>query len=187
MKKAFGLIAICSLLLASCAGVPKPERDSDSLVVGSFVSSFPDGFFAEPARTMESGLRVNFINQTSGKEFSVITTNGGFFQFLSNGTDAYAMTGYAFNETVPGKGMFTGGANLNYTFTVQSHCVFYLGHFTFISAHPQMTTTGLNRTGWDFERSLHRANKADDVRSWLQTAAADSPWLSYDFKGDFQQ
>ena len=35
------------VLLLSCAGLPEPTEDTDTLVIGTFVVDFPEGFFRE--------------------------------------------------------------------------------------------------------------------------------------------
>lgn len=171
-------------LLASCASVPKPEGESDTLVVGSFVSEFPDGFFGDPGRTLETNLRLDFTNLTSGQDFSVVTGKNGYFYFLSNGSDKYELTGYSFRENVE-RETFSGGNTLSYKFGPSSRCVHYLGHWVLTNANPGMkNATGTGTQTWSYEYSIDRTFKTDEMRDYLQKEAADSVWLSYEVKLD---
>jgi hypothetical protein len=187
MKKGRWVILLAGFLMASCAGIPNPEKETDALVVGSLVLSYPDGFFGEPPRTLDSGIRLDFLNVTTQKEFWVVTTRGGWFTFLSNGGDRYQLTKYAYDLEISGKGTYSGGGGIKYKFMSSMGCVQYLGHFTVTYSRPRMTDTGSNSTGWRFDTGLDRANRPDEIRGYLQAAAKDSPWLTRDVRSDFPQ
>jgi hypothetical protein len=171
-------------LLSSCASVPKPEGESDTLVVGSFVSDFPDGFFGDPSRTLESNLRLDFTNLATGQDFSIVTSKRGYFYFLSNGSDDYELTGYSFRENVERK-TFSGGNTLSLKFAAFPRCVHYLGHWVLTNSSPGMkTATGTGTQTWNYEYSIDRQFKDDEMHDYLQKAAADSVWLSYEMKHD---
>lgn len=67
--KALFLVAVLDVL--SCAGIPKPETPQDTLIIGSFVLDFPDGFFDDPSRAITSGIELTITNTTKDSSFSV--------------------------------------------------------------------------------------------------------------------
>ncbi len=186
MRKLFPLLLLAGVFLASCASFPKPESDTDTLVVGSFIADFPDGFFDTPARKLDSGLRLDFVNVNTQKSFSVVTGKGGYFFFLANGGDHYQLASYSYDVTIETKGYYRGGNRLTYSFNAEPGSVTYLGHFLFTSSSPQMTHPEGRGAQWSFKYNLNRADQTDDARQYLQqTAPADSPWLSREIKSDF--
>lgn len=52
-------------ILVSCASFPEPKEEGDSLVIGSFVVDFPDGFFNKAPRTVKEGVWIEFENITT--------------------------------------------------------------------------------------------------------------------------
>ena len=78
MKQLF-IFALTTILLASCSSFPKADGTHGCLVIGNIVLDFPDGFFSESARTIASGIRVNFTDLDENKSFFVYTSNDGYF------------------------------------------------------------------------------------------------------------
>jgi hypothetical protein len=169
------------LLLVSCAGVPKPENQSDTLVIGSFVLDYPDGFFGESARTIESNLRLDIRNKTNDTTFSVVTSRKGFFYFRSNGTDQFELRHYSYNVS-DNTGTCSGGGSLLLAIDSAPNCVRYIGHFKMIAARPRMVMTGANRTSWSFDFSLKREVKEGDMVQYLRAVDPESPWLSCEIR-----
>ncbi len=187
MKKLLPIVLLLAgAFLVSCASFPKPESDNDTLVVGSFIADFPDGFFDAPARKLDSGLRLDFTNVTTDQKFSLITGKGGYFYFLGNGGDHYQLNSYSYQVTIETKGTYHGGNRLTYSFNAKPGAVHYLGHFLFTSKDPQMTHPEGRGAQWSFKYSIDRADQTEDARAYLQqTAPADSPWLAKEIQSDF--
>src|SRR3989304_8102826 len=95
------LMASLIFALSSCASIPAPEKADDSLVIGHLVLDFPDGFFEQPSRTIESGVMLHLVNTTKQTRFSLLTS-GGYFRFLSHGADEYLLKGYEFSKRESG-------------------------------------------------------------------------------------
>ena len=88
MRRFLPVALSCLLLLGSCAGVPRPENDQSTLVIGSFILDYPDGLFEYNARTIPVGVYVTVRNNTKDSTFDLRTNDGGYFYFLSNGSDS---------------------------------------------------------------------------------------------------
>jgi hypothetical protein len=164
-------------LMAGCASVPVPEGSDDTLVIGNFVLDFPDGFFDQNRRTIKSGVTLNFINESTGKKFWVLTSDG-YFQFLSNGTDWYTFD--SFSSKPSG---YTVGGEIKKKFAVQPHSVAYLGQLTLIYAKPKQTyKTSMDQKTvyWDFEKSSNFAYNEEELRGYLQGEDPQCPWLEYE-------
>jgi hypothetical protein len=181
LKQIWVIVVPAILLLASCAGLPKPENQSDALVIGSFVLDYPDGFFGETARTIETNIRLDIRNKTTDATFSVVTSRKGFFYFRSNGTDQFEVRHYSYNVSDT-TGTYSGGAGLLFPIDAASNCVFYIGHLKMVAARPRMVMTGANRTSWSFSFSLTREVKEGDMVQYLRAMDPQSPWLSYEIK-----
>ena len=82
MKQLF-IFALTTILLASCSSFPKADGTHGCLVIGNIVLDFPDGFFSESARTIASGIRVNFTDLDENKSFFVYTSNDGYYYFAA--------------------------------------------------------------------------------------------------------
>lgn len=177
----------CALLvlLASCAAFPKPQASTDTLVVGSLVLDFPDAFFNDPPRKLDSGVRLDFRNLTTGKDFTLLTGKGGYFYFLSNGTDSFQITSYAYQADAAKGGYYRGSSRLGVKVASQAGCVQYIGHVTYRFTSPSLIkTTGVG-TQWHFVTDTLREYRKDEVQAWLQAMAPDSPWLSREIRPDF--
>ena len=88
--KRFLLLLGLVIALVSCAGLPKPKSEGDSLVIGSLILDFPDGFFDRSPKKFDTNVRLFFKNTTRNKSFT-LGTAGGYFCFLTNGTDEYVL------------------------------------------------------------------------------------------------
>jgi hypothetical protein len=177
VKRWFVLIVGVLSLLAGCASLPVPESPEDSLVIGYFVLDFPDGFFEQNRHTFTSGVTLNFINETTGKKFWLITSEG-YFQFLSNGTDSYAFESYKLETS---NGSVNGG--IDKKFAAKPHSVLYLGQLTLIYAKPKKTyktSMDLKTVYWEFQNSSNFAYNEEELRGYLQGKDPQCPWLEYE-------
>jgi hypothetical protein len=182
MRRLWCAAALAGLLLTSCAGIPRPESETDALVVGYFAVDYPDGFYDRPARTITT-VRLDCANVTTGAEFWVTTSSDGYFYFLSTGGQHYEIKGFGF--TLKDSGIpYTGGGTLSYKFATAPHSVRYVGHFQYRSAKPRQVQSTSRGTYWTFENSAVRVNKIEEMKTFLNQAAKDTPWMSYDIQSD---
>ena len=112
MKKMF-LAGLIALLLISCAGIPEPEESGNSLIIGSIILDFPDGFFDGASTTITRSIKVKLLNTTKKRSFTLSTIDG-YFYFLTNGTDSYVLESFEFEKFIKIKNtIYTLGKNIN--------------------------------------------------------------------------
>ncbi len=170
------LVAVLPLLSA-CASIPAPEGPDDSLVIGYFALDFPDGFFDQNRRTITTGITLSFVNQTTGRKFS-ITTSNGYYQFLSNGADSYTFASYKVQSD-----RATIQSAVNKTFAAKPRSVVYLGHLTVVYSKPKAThqTSMDQKTNyWNFDTSADFAYKDGELVGYLRDKDPENPWLEYE-------
>jgi hypothetical protein len=179
-----GLCALSLLLLlTSCAGVPRPESDESTLVIGSFILDYPDGIFEYNARTIPVGIYITIRNNTQDSTFVVRTMEGGYFYFLSNGSDSYSLVSYRYMFTAAGRQEYTLQGGFKAAFTAAPGQICYLGDIVFRNAKPRKTeevtdAAGGKHTSWSYEQTATRDDKPDQVISFLQKQDANSPWIT---------
>ena len=170
-------------LLVSCAGIPSAEKPTDTLVIGSFLVDFPDGFFNEEPRTFSSGIALTFTNVTSGSSFTIITADKGYFWFLSNGTDSYELARYHYDYVSGSRHRFVLDSKIGYSFTTTPQSLLYVGHLELIYARPQRpdpTAYGRHQTvEWDFDTTWNRDFRTGEMSAHLSTLVGGPPWLSH--------
>ena len=123
--------------LLSCAGFPEPAGENNSLIIGSLILDFPDGFFDQPPKTFDRNVRVTFRNVTQGTKFN-ISTNEGYYYFQTNGTDNYTLESFEMLDMSIGDSRYSfGGQTLNFEIKNSSDKVIYLGpvSYTHLRAH----------------------------------------------------
>ena len=164
---------------ASCASLPKPKGEGSSLVIGSLVMDFPDGFFDLPKRKMESGVVVNFRNVTTGRNFGLLTERGGMFSFLSNGSDEFIMESFAYKEQSGAGGYTMGVIPLNLKIPTTTDRVIYVGHITAIYAKPKLyRESGSGGGTWRYEDSYVLNWDKDAVLAYILKKQPESAWLT---------
>jgi len=177
--RAFPLVAVVAVL--SCAGISKPESPEDSLVVGSLVLDFPDGFFGFPSRTIASGIELTIVNTTRNYSFSVRTGPDGYYSFGSNGHDRFSLASFHYEEKVLSWERVTLENKLEVPITVSPGTVRYVGRLTITFAHPQRSNVEAGRaTLWDYVASIACANCRGDMTEYIKSMDPESPWLSRD-------
>jgi len=181
MKK-WLLPALGVLLLVSCAGIPRAEKPGDTLVIGSFIVDFPEGFFNEEPRTFSSGLALTFRNVTTNSSFTITTSEEGYFWFVSNGTDSYELSSYHHDYVSGSRHRYVLDSKVEYAFKTVPQSVLYVGHLGVIYANPKRpdpTAYGKHQTvEWDFEKSWKRDFKKGELTDHLNRLPAGSEWLS---------
>jgi len=180
--KRLALLAGILVLLASsagCASLPKPKGEGSSLVIGSLVLDFPDGFFDLPKRRIEGALAVNFRNVTTGRKFSLLTERGGMFCFLSNGSDEFLLESYEYKEQSGAGGYTMGVTPLNLKIPTTTDKVIYLGHITAIYAKPTLyRESGSGGGTWKFDDSYALNWDKDAVLAYILKKQPESQWLT---------
>ena len=176
LKKTRCLLLLVAAFLVLCAGLPKPSNDSDTLVIGSLVLDYPDGFFGEPARTIDYPINLEIMNSSTGSVLNLVTKSGGYFYFLTNGRDNFVLTGYSY-MTTEYHTTYSARNTLSYQITVEPGCVQYLGHIK-VKTIEMRKETDLNRhTTWTSKISMSKENKLDDAKKYLQDNGQGTPWL----------
>ncbi len=175
------LIVLVVLSMISCASIPAPEGAEDSLVVGSFIIAFPDGFFNRPSRTFSSDIKLNFKNTTTGRKFSVFIMNG-FFYFLSNGSDEYQLESFEYASYEYGP-RYSFGGPLHIEFSALPKKVLYMGAMTFNYRNPKRTNiveAGKPVDYWHFDKTLDRTWDQEKAIEFLSSQDPETPWLTYE-------
>ena len=192
MKKIFFLVitVIITVILISCAGLPKPIEDSDSLITGNFLLDFPDGFFNRPPITIGHGVTLNFINVNTKKGFSVKTADDGYFRFLSNGRDDYLFLSFEYSKESGSHGRYTlSEAPIERKITNSPHKIIYIGHFIYTYAQVERgktTSKGRGETKYyKYEQSISVESNKKALLEYLQNKQPDSPWLNYEIEDRF--
>jgi len=174
-----GLAAGVLAMLLACATVPEPGGPDNALVTGSFIIDFPDGFFGQADRTFRSGVKLYFANVRTSKTFSLLTGQEGYFSYLSNGSDKYALIAYAMSTNETGQQTEFGGEVMR-GFPTTPGKVVYLGHFTASFTKPNKTTRqalGQATTFWDYEKAVTQKWEDDLLLQYLRETSPDSAWL----------
>ena len=173
------LAAVVLSMIMGCTSLPAPEDAGNSLVVGRLTLDFPDGFFAQPAKTLRVGIKVDWLNTSTGKTFATHTSDGYFF-FLSNGLDSYVLRSYEY-KTESGAGGFTiGPVNLDKAVNVQPGKVIYLGDLTMTYAKPRKVKLHGYTEYYDFDISAAIDWHVDELRGFFGSKDSASPWLDYE-------
>jgi hypothetical protein len=168
------LILGIGLVLASCASLPEPEGEGTSLVIGHLVLDFPDGFFDKPARAIQNGIKLNFLNATRQTKFSLQTLSG-YFYFLANGTDSYVLESYEYEfERVT-----LGRSEVKWKIAVTPDKVNYLGHLTIFYLTPKLTLEA-GTHWWSYTHDSSMKWDKDAVRLFISKSKPDSRWLGYE-------
>ena len=173
-------LSVLIVLFLSCAGIPDPSAQADSLLVGNMVFNFPDGFFNMPPKIIKNHILVYFYDLNTETQFSLRTLDGDFSIPLNSG-HTYAIMA-ARTELERAGGRYTVGENIKKIFTVPADSVSYIGHWSIVFRDPdrQKTETsgsGGEKTSWDFEINTEIENNAQKSRSYIKNIAEDSPWL----------
>jgi len=190
------LLAVCAGLLAACASLPAPKGADDALVVGRFVLAFPDGFFDQYSRSVDSGVLLHFYLPGERKHVSVFTSNG-YFRFRLHGSDELILTGCDLSLRDYGAG-YRLVDRLDERFATRPHEVVYLGQITVTYTHPRpvdrvaigyesygvskrhfITAASLRHYYWDFRKSVNRSWDREGIRGYLEEKDRRGLWLNY--------
>jgi hypothetical protein len=175
------LFAGLVVVLASCASLPEPESEGNSLVIGSLVLDFPDGYFKEQATRISSGVTLAFRNVTRDRAFTLTTDDAGIFCFLVNGSDEYLFESYKYASEKGIHHYSLGETPIRTKILTVPDRVIYLGHLTVTYAKPALLrTSGDQSSSWDYKTSLSLKWDRDAVLSYIERKQSKSQWLTYE-------
>jgi hypothetical protein len=187
MKKAFLLLSIC-IVVISCKTVPAPENKGDSLVIGSVVWDYPDGFYLKPPRTFKDSFIITFFNVTAGEQIKV-KSSSGYFYFLCNGSDKFILQQVTYVEPNPSID-WTISYNLNLQFESRPAKINYLGRITITFASPEYVKTkqgaAVIYTYCRFRDSYAIENKTEDLKKYLAVNDKQKLWENYEIAAMFE-
>jgi hypothetical protein len=171
------VIAIATAML-SCAGFPEPAEDGNSLVVGTFLLDFPDGFFDTPPRKFDMNVKLSFRNVTQNSRFDVYT-NRGYFFFQTNGTDQYVLEDFNLQKIKIGNSMYTfGGDPINLKIANSPNKIIYLGDIVYTYNAPEDTSRRGRTTYYSYVPSVQVDWDTDALRQYIEQNNPDSAWLT---------
>jgi hypothetical protein len=148
-----GIIAIVAVML-SCAGFPQPAEEGNSLVIGSLILGFPDGFYDTPARDFDMNVQITFRNVTQDKKFKIYT-NRGYFYFQSNGTDQYVLEEFQLLDVSIGNTKYSFGSGpVNWKINPSPNKVIYLGHIVYTYAAPTAAGSSGRKKYFSYDSSV---------------------------------
>jgi hypothetical protein len=179
MKRRVAIIGALAMIafLWSCAGFPEPAGEGTSLVIGSLVIDYPDGFYDKPARKFDMDVKVTFKNTTQKRNFDLYTSHG-YFYFQSNGSDAYALESFNLPDVVIGDSRYSGiGSTIGMEIAVTPSKVIYLGHIVLTMAAPSVAQLSGRESTYHYETSSSWDWHKDELRRFITQKQADSPWL----------
>jgi hypothetical protein len=141
LKRTF-LIAAMSAIAAvvlSCAGIPEPGREGDSLVIGSLILDFPEGLYNSMPQRVDINVRMTFRNVNRNQRFYVYTKRG-YFYFLTNGIDDYVLEGFRILKTEVDDTVHSfSDQTADLKIANSPNRVIYLGHVTATYSAPRLT------------------------------------------------
>jgi hypothetical protein len=181
MKK----LLICPLLLLlffSCKGLPKPADPDSSLVIGSIIWDFPDGFFQLKPRTIINNITLGFVNLTTSEQFKLPTYNG-YFYFLCNGNDKFLLK-YANYKSPAGPTIYTFGYELNLKIDTKPKTIIYIGQIKITFASPEILKAkdedAMIKTSWRFREEYVIENKIEDLKKYITENDSKKLWQNYE-------
>jgi hypothetical protein len=173
-----GIIAIVAVFL-SCAGFPQPAEEGNSLVIGSLILDFPDGFYDTPARKFDMNVQMSFRNTTKNTRFDIYT-NRGYFYFQSNGTDEYLLEEFQLlNQTIGTTRYSFSGGPVNMKIVPSPNKVIYLGHIVFTYSAPDAIARRGQSTYYNYETAVAVDWNKDVLQEHLIKQNGAS-WLNLD-------
>lgn len=156
MRRIFrsGCVIAAVAVLLSCAGFPQPVEEGNSLIIGSLILDFPDGFYDTSARKFDMNVQMSFRNTTQNTHFDIYT-NRGYFYFQSNGTDEYLLEEFQLlNQTIGNTKYSFSGGPVNMKIVPSPNKVIYLGHIVFTYSAPDAVKKSGRKTYYNYETAV---------------------------------
>jgi hypothetical protein len=174
--------ALVLLVLFSCVGIPEPSMKDSSLVIGSIVWDFPDGFFDDPPERLSTGLLCNFYSLSASEKFN-IKTDKNYFYFECSGNDKFILQEVIYKDPEPGSN-YTLKYPLKISIDSKPNAVIYVGQITVTWSSPEYTSTtegnSVVTTYWRFRQDFKIENKIEECKEFLNKKAPGSAWSSYE-------
>jgi hypothetical protein len=182
MKKLL-LLSVVVFVLFSCVSFPEPEDDSDSLVIGSIVFDFPDGFFNDPPRTITNNFKLTLVNETTSKKLTVKTIKG-YYYFVCKRTDKFILKTIEYVDPAPGPGPSIG-MNFDMPITVKMHKILYFGQMKITFLQPEYVKTKYGTdfisNTWTFRKhEFDTENKTEEVKNYMACNDKEQRWQNHD-------
>ncbi len=194
--------AALAAALSACATIPGPKSAGDSLLIGSVVLEFPDGFLGQPARTVGSNLLLHFLDLTSGRRFARLAVDG-YFYFRGSGDDRYVLESYEYStqddtgeynlddsigqefSAIPGKLVYVGRLAVRYEKPRISGQVTFAqaigfdddGMFLALESEHLPFIHRMAPVYWQYDRTIERSWDDAALLAYLKDKDPRSPWL----------
>jgi hypothetical protein len=179
MILAAGLFAAV-LALSSCVGFPQAAGEDSSLVIGSLILDFPDGFIDLPPRKLDLNVRLSFRNVTQSTRFYVYTKRG-YFYFQANGGDRYLLESFdILNTTIDETFYFFPAQAVDLEIDSAPGEVLYLGDVLVTYSDPQVSRRGGfpgRTTHYEYETSAAVEWNRELLRQYIRKRRKGSAWL----------
>ena len=165
-------------VLFSCAGLPKPVNETDSLVIGNIVWAFPDGFFKHPPRTYTNNIVLVIADLSTGEQFKTKAKNS-FFTFLANGSDKFMLQHVYLESSIPGD-KFDVMCQLNLPIKSSPKRIVNVGRIKILYSSPEISgakqENGIIRTYYRFRQSYAITDNSEVVKKYLAEQDEDAAW-----------
>ncbi len=178
MKKYLILLVVSLLLLTACSTIPEPSKNSESLVIGSFILDFPDGYFDGPKRTIDSNVTLKFYNKTTGEDYAKRTKNG-YFAFVANTSDEIELYEYYYEHT-SGRTTTSLGGSLEKEFCILADKINYLGDLKITYRAGKVVSGDRESSTYHFNRDYSIGYNSAAAKNHLVDELVESEWLKDD-------
>jgi len=202
---AVAALAVLTLIVAGCAGLPAPRGPQDALVVGSVVLAFPDGLTGDIERRLPSNLMLHFLDTNTGRRICRVSSDG-CYAFRARAEGPFILEGIEWYLREP-QVHYSLRDRLALPLSVSPGRVCYQGHLIVRYERPRSSDrpaadTVITReqieppeeeedyplallgmrthTYWSYERSLERRNDEEAMMAQLRRRHPRSPWLGRD-------
>ena len=175
MKRWMAYVLVATLLV-SCTTFPSPQGNEGSLVVGNMLIDFPEGFFAESARTLGHGIQMNFADLDKGTSFYVYSGDDGYYYFAGEPGHKYELRSWQVDLNEGSRIYRIGPVETGWVFTAVPGKVMYLQHILVTFRTPKKK----GDTQWNFVPSVSVASKPEGVQAFITAKQKDSNWLNYE-------
>jgi hypothetical protein len=175
------VILILLILLTACAGFPEAQKEGDSLVIGSLILNFTDNFFDKPPKIIKSGVKITVLNVTTNTKQELNTSNG-FYKFATNGTDAYVLESYKYEESENSGTITVGPSKLYILIKNIENKIIYPGHIEIkysYNAQSDIKNTGSAYTKtYDYDSKLSTTWDEDAIMNYIQKRDLKGSWTN---------
>ena len=176
MKKFLLGVGVIVILVSCASFFPEPESNTDSLVIGSFIIDFPDGFGSYSPLTAAEGIKLYFTNLTRNRHFVLVTDSDGYYYYLTNGSDEYVLNKFECPiRPVPYADPIR--YTLNIPIRTSTTKLIYMGHISITFSELLVTTITIHP---QYEVALHVDWDRTAMLLYLENRQSDACWLDYD-------